>query len=71
MHHRQYIFSFCSRGGSAIGGKSAIGQKALVAVRLRHSAAAMAQAFAPCFLLKALFNDGANQLRQKCAIEKS
>jgi len=31
----------------------------------------MAQAFAPCFLLKALFNDGANQLRQKCAIEKS
>ena len=33
------------------GRKSAIEQKAPVAVRLRHSAAAMAQAFAPCFLL--------------------
>jgi hypothetical protein len=54
-----------------LGRKAPWGQKALVAVRLRHSAAAMAQAFAPCFLPKALSNGGAKLLQQKCAIEKS
>jgi hypothetical protein len=51
MRHQQYIFPSSQKLARTIGGESAIGQKALVAVRLRHSAAAMAQAFAPCFLL--------------------